>query len=85
MQVKEKHLVIIIIAVVIAIGGYMWFKKTAPERKYKGEIKQLRLISEHQGLEIEVIKQRAKLAAMKKAAKAAIPAMRLVPDEEPKE
>lgn len=81
MQIKEKHLIIIILAVAIAVCGYLWFRKTAPERKYKWEIKQLKLIQEHEALEIEVAKQRAKLEAMRKAAEANRPAYKLTPED----
>lgn len=87
MEIKGRHLVsgavVVIVVLIIGIGGYFWLKKTAPERAYKVELKRLRLVEEHQRLEIEVIKQRATLNAMKKAAEDAVPKMRLVPDEDP--
>jgi len=82
-EAKPRTLVAVVVAIVIVVGGYFYLQKTKPERMYKAEIHKLRLVEEHQRLEIEVMKQRALLDAQKKATEAAIPKMRLVPDEDP--
>lgn len=82
MEVKEKHYVLFILAVVIAICGYVWFKRTEPIRKYKAEIKQLKLISEHQDLEIEVALQLKDLAELKeKSSPRNVPQYNLTPKD----
>jgi len=82
MELKERHWVIFFLVMVIALCGYMYFKKTAPERKYKSEIKQLKLISEHQDLELEVALQRKDLEQLKKEAEQNMPRLNLTPPEE---
>jgi len=81
MEVKlnpKKIVVVLLIAVVLA-GGYFYMKQTAEIRRYKAEINQLRLISEHQELEIKVIEQKAKLDNLKRG----VPPM--PPAESPRE
>lgn len=80
-EAKPRTVVVVVVAIVIVVGGYFYVKKTAPERAYKVELKRLRLVEEHQRLEIEVINQRATLNAMKKAAEDAIPKYTLTPAE----
>jgi len=77
-KVKPKAVVTVVLMIALLVCGYFWMKKTAPKRAYKAEIKQLRMISEHQGLEIEVVKQRATLEAMNKGA---VPTVNLPPVE----
>jgi hypothetical protein len=75
----------IIVAVVLTLfaigGGYLYFTKTAPERAYKAEIYKLKLVREHQALELEATKQRIELDAIKKEIDRKTPTMRLVPDD----
>ena len=80
-EAKPRTLVAIGLLIAILVGGYFYLQKTKPERVYKSELRKLRIIEEHQRLEIEVANQRATLNAMKKAAKAAVPRMRLVPED----
>lgn len=85
MNIEAKPRTLVTLGVIIAflVAGYFYIQKTKPERMYKAELRKLRIIEEHQRLEIEVANQRATLNAMKKAAEDAVPTMRLVPDEEP--
>ena len=64
-KVKPKTIVAVVIVIAILIGGYFYMRRTAEMRQYKTEIKQLRLITEHQGYEIKVIEQKAKLESLK--------------------
>ena len=80
-ELKPRKFIAIGLAIAILVVGYFYMKKTAPKRAYKAEIRQLRMISEHQGLEIEVVNQRATLEAMNKAAKAGTPTFNLAPPE----
>lgn len=76
-----KTIITVLITILILLGGYFYVKRTAPVRSYKAEIKQLRLISEHQSLEIEVQKQKIEIEAIKKAAKKNTPTYELTPKE----
>ncbi len=78
-EAKPRTVVAVMLMIAILVGGYFYMKKTAQVRRYKAEIKQLRMISEHQALEIEVANQRATLNAMKKAVEDAIPTYNLTP------
>lgn len=80
-EAKPRTLVAIGIMIAIVVGGYFYMKKTKPKRVYMRELRMLRIVEEHQRLEIEVANQRAKIQAMKKAAEDAVPKMRLVPEE----
>lgn len=79
LELKPRTVVAVVIVIAIVVTGYFYMKKTAPERAYKTELHKLRLVEEHQRLEIEVVKQRATLNAMKKAAEDAMPTYNLTP------
>lgn len=83
MNIEAKPRTLITVGIIIAflVAGYFYIKKTAPERAYKAELRKLRIIEEHQRLEIEVTKQRAILDAMKKAAEDAVPKYTLTPEQ----
>jgi hypothetical protein len=59
-------IITILLTIVVLAGGYFYHTKTLEVRRYKAEIKQLNLISEHQRLEIEVTKQRIEFNALQK-------------------
>lgn len=84
MEVKlspKKVVVVMLIAAVLA-GGYFYMKQTAEVRRYKSETNQLRLISEHQEVEIKVIEQKARLDNLKKGVPSTPP---MPPAESPRE
>jgi len=83
-EAKPKTVVTLILVIAVLVAGYLYMKKTAPERAYKEELRKLRLIEEHQRLEIEVAKHSATLEAMKKAAEDAMPVYSLTPIEQEK-
>ena len=83
MEVKlsPKKIVVAVVAVLILVGGYFYLQKTAEVRGYKAETKQLRLISEHQEVEIKVIEQKARLESLTKGP----PDPPIPPSESPRE
>ena len=81
MEVKKSTLVMVVMIIAVLVAGYFYYQKTAPERKYVKELKALRLVEEHQRLELEVANQRATLDAMRKAAEDAVPKYNLTPAE----
>lgn len=76
-DLKPRTFVTIVLVIAILVAGYFYKKKTAPERAYKAEIYKLRLVEEHQRLEILVKEQGTTLAAIKKAAEDATPTFNL--------
>lgn len=86
-EAKPRTLVKIGLAIVILVGGHFYMKKTAPARRYKAEIKQLRMIDEHQSLDIKVYKQKIELEAIRRkiAQRGAQgkPTYKLTPKEDP--
>lgn len=82
MKIDLKTFIAVIVTILILVGGYFYMKKTAPKRAYKKELRTLRLVEEHQRLEIEVAKQRATINSMKKAAEDAMPVYTLTPAQQ---
>lgn len=80
-EAKPRTVIIAVLIIAVLVGGYFYREKTAPERKYKWEIKQLRLMSEHQGLEIEVIKQGKELSVLKAELERKKPVYKLTPED----
>lgn len=85
MKGGTKTIITVLVTILILAGGFLYVKKTAPIRAYKAEIKQLKLISEHQALEIEVQRQKMEIEAIKKAIKKKSPTYKLTQKEEPNE
>ncbi len=83
-KVKPRMIVEVVIVIAIVVGGYFYMVKTAEIRKYKTEIKQLRLIDEHLKLEISVIRQRSELTEIKKGPQRSAPPQ-MPPMESPRE
>ena len=84
MEVKlsPKKIVAAVVVIAILAGGYFYMKQTAEVRRYKSETNQLRLISEHQEVEIKVIEQKARLDNFKRGAPSRPP---MPPAESPRE
>lgn len=83
MEIKVKPRTIVTVGLVIAVlvAGYFYLIKTAEVRRYKAETKQLRLIDEHQKLELSIIRQKAELDELQKNP----PQMSIPPPMPPKE
>jgi len=69
MKVDSKTFIAVVVTMVILLGGYFYLQKTKQERAYIAEIEMLKLISEHQALEITVAKQKIEFANIHKGAK----------------
>lgn len=80
-EAKPKTVVTLVLVIAVILAAYFYLQKTKPMRTYKTEVKRLRIIEEHQRLEIEVTKQKATLDAMKKAAEDAMPTYTLTPEQ----
>ena len=81
-EAKPRTVIAVVVVIMILVGGYFYREKTKPERTYKGELRKLRLVEEHQRLEIEVANQRSVIESMKKAAKDAVPKYTLTPEQQ---
>lgn len=79
LEVKPRMVIAVVLTIAILVGSYFYIRKTAPEWAYKAEIKKLKLISEHQALEIEVARQRFELAEIKKNIDKNTPTIELAP------
>jgi len=78
---SEKTVIAVVLTVLILVGGYFWMQKTAPKRAYKAETKQLRLMKEHQTLQIEVMNLNAEIERLQAEAKKNTPTYELTPKE----
>lgn len=81
MKIDSKMPITVMVTVMVLVGGFFYMKKTTPTRTYKAEIKQLKLICEHQALEIEAQKQKMEIDAIKKEIEKKTPAYKLTPKE----
>ncbi len=83
-KVKPRMIVEVVIVIVILASSYLYWVKTAEVRKYKKETRQLRLIDEHQRLEISVIRQKSELTEIQKNPQRSAP-RQMPPMESPRE
>lgn len=74
-------LTIIFMTVLILVGGYFYMQKTGPQRAYKAETKKLRLMKEHQTLQLEVMELNAEIARLQAEAEKNTPTYELTPKE----
>jgi len=80
-----RTIITVLLTILILGACYLYIKKTDTTRRYKAEIKQLKMISEHQALEIEVQRQKIEIEAIKKEIQKNAPSFKLTPKEEPNE
>jgi len=78
---NAKTIITVLVTILLLCAGYLYIKRTAPTRQYKAEIKQLKLISEHQALEIEVQRQKMEIEAIKREVEKQTPSYKLTPKD----
>ena len=74
MKIESRTIIAVLVTVVILVGGFLYMKGTAQERAYKAEIRKLKMISEHQALEIVLAKQKKEMQSLQQPVTTLTPA-----------
>ncbi len=74
-----KYAKIVVMLLVLTVAGCGMEVQKTPEAKYVAETKQMRLIKEHQTLQLEIMKVNREIAALQAEANKNIPTFDLTP------
>lgn len=77
-----KYGLVILVIGMLMISGCGMELTEAPETKYLAETKQMKLIKEHQTLQLEILKVNREIAALQAEANKNIPTFDLAPAKE---
>lgn len=78
-NVFAKVVLFVFVSLGLILGGHYWYKSGEAERTYTKETAKLRLIREHQGLQLEVMRINAEIERLKEEAEKDVPVYELSP------